>query len=63
MFAYDLTVRAGMGNIPAVMHRVFRLLKAGKLHPEALISHEIPLGAADEAYCRRREARKMLLRP
>lgn len=49
-FAKDLTLRAGMANIQAQFEPVIRLLQQGRLRPDVLITHRLPLTEAEEAY-------------
>ena len=65
LFNRDLTLRSGLGNVPAVIGRVMALTVAGRLQPQRIVSHRMPLDEAEEAYRRfdRREALKILLMP
>lgn len=62
-FAKDLTLRAGMANIQAEAPAVLELLRHGRLHPERLVTHQLPLREASQAYglFDRREALKVML--
>lgn len=62
-FDRDLTVRAGMANIQAEAAATRELLRAGRLHPERLVTHRMPLKDASQAYAlfARREAGKVIL--
>jgi threonine dehydrogenase-like Zn-dependent dehydrogenase len=61
----DLTYRAGWANVHAYMRPLLDLIAAGRLHPERIISHRMPLDQAVEAYrlFASREATKIVLRP
>ncbi len=65
VFAKDLTFRAGKANIPAVAPRVMELLKHGRLHPERLFTHRLPLSEGPRGYqlFADRQALKILLIP
>ena len=61
----DLTFRSGCTNVHAYLSPLLELLAAGRLHPERIISHRMPLDEAVEAYRMfdRKEATKIVLRP
>ncbi|HVB77824.1 MAG TPA: alcohol dehydrogenase catalytic domain-containing protein [Candidatus Nitrosotalea sp.] len=61
----DLTLRSGICNVHAVIDSVLRLLAAGRLHPELVVSHRLALEEGPEAYriFDRRQAHKIMLRP
>jgi len=61
----DLTFRSGCTNVHAYLRPLLDLIAAGRLHPERIISHRMPLDEAVEAYRMfdRREATKIVLRP
>ena len=60
-----LTFRSGWCNVQAYMRPLLDLIEAGKLKPESIISHRMPLDEAEEAYriFDAREAIKIVLRP
>jgi threonine dehydrogenase-like Zn-dependent dehydrogenase len=49
-FAKDTTLRVGMANVQAEWHWVRDLVAVGRLHPERLVSHRLPLAEAAEGY-------------
>ncbi|NMP20898.1 alcohol dehydrogenase catalytic domain-containing protein [Sulfobacillus harzensis] len=49
-FSQDLTIRAGMANVPAVFGAVMALLSQGRLHPEHIFSHQLPLADGAQGY-------------
>jgi alcohol dehydrogenase len=61
----DLTYRAGWANVHAYLRPLLELIAAGRLRPERIISHRMPLDQAREAYrlFESREATKVVLRP
>jgi threonine dehydrogenase-like Zn-dependent dehydrogenase len=61
----DLTFRGGWCNVQAHMRPLLALIEAGKLQPERIISHRMPLDAGPEAYAMfaRREATKVVFTP
>ncbi len=61
----DLTFRAGWCNVQAYMRPLLDLVAAGRLQPERIISHRMPLEEAPEAYRMfdAREATKIVLTP
>ncbi|PSR22648.1 MAG: alcohol dehydrogenase [Sulfobacillus acidophilus] len=63
-FAKDLTLRAGMCNVPAVASAVMSLVQKGRLHPERLFTHHLTLSDGERAYqlFSERKALKVLLR-
>lgn len=65
LFQRDLTLRAGMCNVPAVAGSVMALIEAGRIHPERLFSHRLPLSRGVEAYelFDQRRALKVFLTP
>ena len=60
-----LTLRAGPANVIAHFDRVLDLLQSGVLDPRPMVTHEMPLDQAADAYALydRREALKIALRP
>lgn len=62
-FAKDTTLRVGMANIQAEWHWVKELVATGRLHPERLVSHTLPLAEAPRAYqlFAQRQATKVVL--
>jgi 2-desacetyl-2-hydroxyethyl bacteriochlorophyllide A dehydrogenase len=60
-----LTLRSGHANVIAHVDSVIERLAAGSLDPAPLVTHEMELAQAPEAYALydRREALKILLRP
>jgi len=66
-FMKSLTFRTGLCSVPAMWPELVPLVQAGKLRPEAMISHHMNLSEGAEAYRRfnGREggAMKMVLRP
>jgi 2-desacetyl-2-hydroxyethyl bacteriochlorophyllide A dehydrogenase len=60
-----LTLRAGPANVIAHLDRVLELLRSGALDPGPLVTHQMALEEAAEAYALydRREALKIALRP
>jgi threonine dehydrogenase-like Zn-dependent dehydrogenase len=65
MWMKSLTFRAGWCNVQAYMRRLLDLIAAGRLHPEAIISHRMKLDDAEEAYhlFDARQATKIVLTP
>ena len=61
----SLTFRAGWCNVQAYMRPLLDLIAAGRLKPEAIISHRMKLDQAEEAYrmFNAREATKIVLTP
>jgi threonine dehydrogenase-like Zn-dependent dehydrogenase len=61
----DLTYRAGWANVHAYLRPLLELTSAGRLRPERIISHRMPLAQAQEAYrlFESKEATKVVLRP
>jgi alcohol dehydrogenase len=61
----DITYRAGWANVHAYVRPLLDLVAAGRLRPERIISHRMPLGEAVEAYriFDKREATKVVLLP
>src|SRR6266853_3457573 len=61
----SLTFRAGWCNVQAYMRPLLDLIAAGRLKPEAIISHRMKLDQAEEAYriFDAREATKIVLTP
>jgi threonine dehydrogenase-like Zn-dependent dehydrogenase len=62
-FAKGTTLRVGMANIQAEWQWVRDLVAVGRLHPERLVSHTLPLSAASEGYrlFAERQATKVVL--
>ncbi len=60
----DLTFRIGLANVHRHIDQVLALLQGGRLHPERVVSHILPLEAAPEGYqlFDRKEALKVLLK-
>jgi threonine dehydrogenase-like Zn-dependent dehydrogenase len=60
-----LTLRLGLANVIAHLDRVLGLLEAGKLDPAPLVTHQMKLEQAAEAYelYDNREALKIVLTP
>jgi threonine dehydrogenase-like Zn-dependent dehydrogenase len=65
MWMKSLTFRAGWCNVQAYMRPLLDLIAAGRLKPEAIISHRMKLDQAAEAYRMfdAREATKIVLTP
>ncbi len=65
MWLKSLTFRAGWCNVQAYMRPLLDLIAAGRLKPEAIISHRMKLADAEEAYRMfdAREATKIVLTP
>jgi threonine dehydrogenase-like Zn-dependent dehydrogenase len=65
MWLKSLTFRAGWCNVQAYMRPLLDLIAAGRLKPEAIISHRMKLDQAEEAYriFDAREATKIVLTP
>ena len=65
MWLKSLTFRAGWCNVQKYMRPLLDLIEAGRLHPEAIISHRMKLDQAEEAYRMfdAREATKIVLTP
>lgn len=65
VFAHGLRLVAGVANVIGHLDRVLALMAAGRLDPSPLVTHELALADAEEAYAAfdRREALKVLLRP
>jgi 2-desacetyl-2-hydroxyethyl bacteriochlorophyllide A dehydrogenase len=61
----SLTLRAGQANVIGHLDRVLALLSSGAVDPSPLVTHEMSLDDAPEAYAAydRREALKIVLRP
>ncbi len=62
-FAKDFTLRAGMANVQAVFGPVIELLTRGRIHPERLVTHRLPLAEGPHGYqlFDQRQALKVLL--
>ena len=60
-----LTLRLGLANVIAHVDRVLALIEAGKLDPAPLVTHQMKLDEAAEAYALydKREALKIVLTP
>lgn len=60
-----LTLRLGLANVIAHVDRVLALIEAGRLDPAPLVTHQMKLDEASEAYALydRREALKIVLTP
>jgi alcohol dehydrogenase len=60
-----LTFRSGWCNVQAYMRRLLDLIAAGRLKPDAIISHRMKLDDGEEAYrmFNAREATKIVLTP
>ena len=65
IFGKNITVKTGRANVIANLDEVLALLEAGVLDPAPLVSREMSLEDAPEAYAAfdRKEALKILLRP
>src|SRR5256885_3617206 len=65
MWLKSLTFRAGWCNVQMYMRPPLELIEAGRLHPQADISHRMKLDEAEEAYRMfdAREATKIVLTP
>ena len=65
MWLKSLTFRAGWCNVQAYMRPLLDLIAAGRLKPDAIISHRMKLDQAEEAYRMfdAREATKIVLTP
>jgi len=65
MWLKSLSFRAGWCNVQAYMRPLLDLIAAGRLKPEAIISHRMKLDDAEEAYRMfdAREATKIVLTP
>jgi threonine dehydrogenase-like Zn-dependent dehydrogenase len=65
MWLKSLTFRAGWCNVQAYMRPLLDLIAAGRLKPEAIISHRMKLDQAEEAYhlFDARQATKIVLTP
>jgi threonine dehydrogenase-like Zn-dependent dehydrogenase len=65
MWMKSLTFRAGWCNVQAYMRPLLDLIAAGRLKPDAIISHRMKLEDAEEAYRMfdAREATKIVLTP
>lgn len=65
MWLKSLTFRAGWCNVQAYMRPLLELIAAGRLKPDAIISHRMKLDQAEEAYriFDAREATKIVLTP
>ena len=61
----DLTYRAGWTNVHGYLRPLLDLVASGRLRPDRIISHRMPLDRAIEAYelFDRREATKIVLTP
>jgi threonine dehydrogenase-like Zn-dependent dehydrogenase len=65
MWSKALTYRSGWCNVQAYMRPLLDLIAAGRLKPDAIISHRMKLDEGKEAYRMfdAREATKIVLRP
>src|SRR5437773_2487005 len=65
MWMQSLTFRAGWCNVQAYMRPLLDLIAAGRIKPDAIISHRMRLEEAEEAYrlFDAREATKIVLKP
>jgi alcohol dehydrogenase len=65
MFERELTLRFSIGDAAAHREHLLELIVAGRLKPERVVSHRLPLEEAAEAYrlFDAREAVKVVLRP
>src|SRR5436309_1329511 len=65
MWMKSLTFRAGWCNVQAYMRPLLDLIAAGRIKPDAIISHRMRLEEAEEAYrlFDAREATKIVLKP
>jgi len=65
MWLKNLTVTAGVANVQGRMDEVIELVRDGRLDPEVIISHRLPLSQAAEGYemFDRKEALKVVLDP
>jgi threonine dehydrogenase-like Zn-dependent dehydrogenase len=65
LWGKNLTLVAGRANVIGHLDNVLALLESGALDPAPLVSREMPLTEAPEAYAAydRREALKILMRP
>ena len=65
MWSKALTYRSGWCNVQAYMRPLLDLISAGRLKPDAIISHRMKLEEAEEAYriFNAREATKIVLTP
>ncbi|MDQ6880311.1 MAG: alcohol dehydrogenase family protein [Candidatus Dormibacteraeota bacterium] len=65
MWMKSLTFRSGWCNVQAYMRPLLDLIAAGRLKPDAIISHRMKLDQAEEAYRMfdAREATKIVLTP
>ncbi len=63
IFAKDLTLRSGMANVMSAFGPVMALVENGRLKPEVVITHRMPLEASEEAYqiFDQKEAMKIIL--
>jgi L-iditol 2-dehydrogenase len=61
----EITVKSAYHHRPATFERALDLLAGGKLHPQILLSAELPLAELEDALrsMRRREALKVVIRP
>jgi alcohol dehydrogenase len=61
----SITFRSGITNVHPYMRPLLDLIEAGRLRPERVVSHRLPLEEAEEAYRMfdRREATKVILQP
>ena len=67
IFEKGITVRAGQTHVQKHMPDLLRFIDDGKLHPEVIISHRLPLEQAAEGYRmfdkKEDNCRKVVLRP
>ncbi len=60
-------IRTGQCNVKAYNRRLSNLIEAGKASPSFIVSHELPLEAAPEAYknfdARKKGWTKVILKP
>lgn len=66
-FDKGLTFKMGQTHVHALMPQLLEQIILGKLHPEIIISHRLPLSEAAEGYRifneKEQECRKVILRP
>jgi threonine dehydrogenase-like Zn-dependent dehydrogenase len=67
LFEKGLTVKAGQTHVQKFMPELLEAIGEGKLHPQAIISHRLPLSQAAEGYKmfdkKQDECRKVILTP
>ena len=67
VFEKGLTIKCGQTHVQKFLPELLKQIQAGKLHPEVIITHRMPLSQAAEAYSvfdkKQEDCRKVVLRP